>query len=80
VAASRAPSWVITKRAPQPSPSTLNLIMSANSSLMRSGLKPAMTGRGCGLRSARSQVLSRSRCLIDLTTEGLALSNFIFGY
>src|SRR3954462_12412415 len=52
-------------------------IMSASSSMMPSGLKSARAGRSFGLRSERSHAFSNTRCLIDLTTEGLALSNSI---
>src|SRR6185437_12544437 len=53
--------------------------MSGSSSAMPSGRKSAIAGREWGLRSARSHASNNTRCLIDFTTEGLALSNSIFG-
>src|SRR5258708_37083988 len=51
--------------------------MSAGSSAAPSGWKSEMTGRVCGLRGVRSHAFRRTRCLIDLTTEGSALQNSI---
>src|SRR5262245_23396301 len=49
--------------------------MSGSSSAMPSGLKSSNPGNRCGLRSARNQLLSSTRCLIERTTDGLALAN-----
>src|SRR5215207_7861563 len=51
--------------------------MSASSSPTRLGWKSSTRGRGGCLSAARSHAFRNSRCLIDLTTEGSALSNCI---
>jgi hypothetical protein len=71
------PRSFLKKRAASPWCSTLNPIMSASSSPMPSGWKSEIVGRGFGLRSTRSHAFKRTRCLMDLTTEGLALTNSI---
>ena len=48
--------------------------MSGSSSSNLSGWYSSRRGICCPRAKIRSQVLSRSRCLIDLTTDGLALS------
>src|SRR5580704_16707926 len=56
---------------------TSNPIISDNSSAMSSGRYSPIAGRPWRLPSARSHALSSWRCLMDRTTEGLALSNSI---
>src|SRR5436190_4808088 len=51
--------------------------MSVSSSPMRLGWKSSTRGSGRCLAAARSHAFRNSRCLIDLTTEGSALSNCI---
>src|SRR6476659_5886153 len=51
--------------------------MSVNSSETRLGWKSSTSGSGRCLAAARSHAFRNSRCLIDLTTEGSALSNSI---
>src|SRR6267154_2146310 len=67
----------MTNRAWSTSPATSNPIMSASSSPKRCGWKSSMRGRGRCFAAARSHRFKSSRCLIDLTTDGSALSNCI---
>lgn len=70
-------SCVMMKRASSPLPSTSKPIMSARSSVLPSVWKSHSKGRVSGMRSARNQAFSSTRCVIDLITDGSALANGI---
>src|SRR5436190_3254252 len=67
------------KRASSPSPSTSYPIMSGNSLAISPGSKSASRGNGWCRRAARNHAFRSTRCVIERTTEGLALVNSMAG-
>src|SRR3954469_18728814 len=65
----------MTKRASSPSPSTSYPIMSGSSLAISPGSKSASSGSGWCRRAARSHAFTSTRCVIERTTEALALVN-----